>query len=104
MSLVEETNFAIDFLSSLSSRPVRYPQDFAPPPQTRQKLVGAKSAWLFNFITSLTNFFPIFRLQLHYRIKVKNQQENQDYKKFHKMLNLLKVYHSFIINGNSIHS
>uniref|UniRef100_A0A1D1YL33 Polyubiquitin n=1 Tax=Anthurium amnicola TaxID=1678845 RepID=A0A1D1YL33_9ARAE len=37
MSLVDETNFAANFLSSLSSRPVRYPQDFAPPLQTRQK-------------------------------------------------------------------
>ncbi|CAB4390204.1 unnamed protein product [Rhizophagus irregularis] len=37
MSLVDETNFVTNFLSSLSSRPVRYPQDFAPPLQTRQK-------------------------------------------------------------------
>ncbi|CAG8452687.1 3180_t:CDS:2 [Funneliformis caledonium] len=37
MNLVEETNFATNFLSTLSSRTVKYPQDFAPPPQTRQK-------------------------------------------------------------------
>ncbi|CAG8540931.1 5960_t:CDS:2 [Diversispora eburnea] len=35
MNLVEETNFANQFLGSLSSRAVKYPQDFAPPPQTR---------------------------------------------------------------------
>lgn len=40
MSLVDETNFVTNFLSSLSSRPVRYPQDFAPPLQTRQKPVS----------------------------------------------------------------
>ncbi|GES89752.1 ubiquitin-related domain-containing protein [Rhizophagus clarus] len=37
MSLADETKFVTHFLNSLSSRPVRYPQDFAPPLQTRQK-------------------------------------------------------------------
>ncbi|CAG8512662.1 15527_t:CDS:2 [Cetraspora pellucida] len=37
MSLVDETSFATEFLSKLSTRPVRYPQDFAPPAQTRPR-------------------------------------------------------------------
>jgi len=40
MSLVDETDFATNFLSSLSSCAVKYPQDFTPPPQTRQKPVS----------------------------------------------------------------
>ncbi|RIB08555.1 ubiquitin-related domain-containing protein [Gigaspora rosea] len=37
MNLVDETSFATEFLSNLSTRPVKYPQDFAPPAQTRPR-------------------------------------------------------------------
>ncbi|CAG8588691.1 3324_t:CDS:2 [Ambispora leptoticha] len=39
MSLVEQTAFATEILGELSSRAVKYPQDFAPPAQTRPKPV-----------------------------------------------------------------
>ncbi|CAG8713483.1 889_t:CDS:2 [Acaulospora morrowiae] len=37
MSLVDETDFVSQYLDSLSSLAVKYPQDFAPPAQTRPR-------------------------------------------------------------------
>ncbi|CAG8596491.1 10816_t:CDS:2 [Ambispora gerdemannii] len=39
MNLVDQTAFATEILGTLSSRAVKYPQDFAPPAQTRPKPV-----------------------------------------------------------------
>ncbi|RHZ82348.1 hypothetical protein Glove_109g129 [Diversispora epigaea] len=56
MSLVEETNFANQFLGSLSSRAVKYPQDFAPPPQTRPQ-PPVRTATFSSFKTTRSTVF-----------------------------------------------